>query len=1241
MKKAYLFFWLMFISCTQLLYATELDEVLEAESATLSGNTEMATGSFATGGSYLKLLQASPRGTLEISLDNVPTDGTYKLEIFSFNGGNAVNADLTVNGVTTPVVLNPSNWAYEGAAQVTILDVTLVGGIENTISISSPTHTLSLDNIVVREVYNIYYVSADGDDSNSGSIDAPWKTLTKATAAAKQVSKGGLLNPGDKLLFRRGDTFEGQLVVLCSGTESKPIELGSYGTGELPIISGSGNIANGDFHEAIKITNASYITMDGLWVKNDRKNKGNLTWGTNTSYAIKVIANKWGGVSKGLTFRNLKITDVYAIDMLDFQGIFTLDYYTAKGIFFDADKDDQTVSPVLEVGIDDVLIENCYFYNLGSTAISVRHLSNMTNNPVDEEERNLNYIIRNNHFEKLGGDGVILSSVCNAIVEKNTFIDLGQGEKNNQNDLLYGRGEGCWIWNTRNVVVQFNEQYSARGFGDTYASGHVDFYCNNSIFQYNYSEDTEGGFVEILGECENTTFRYNVSKNDGFRDHHGYSIWVSGYVGTDNTPVRSNNNFIYNNTVLLNKNGYKPDISIFAENTYIYNNIFKAVDGAQIGAEEVMIDIANGSELIVDNNLFYGDIANGFKNLDNNKITGQDPLFVDESAGNINGFQLQEGSPAIDSGKAFPEPSFPMAGQGIFENFSLHTATDIYGNEVDVNNLIPNIGADNNFNSQIHKDAIRTTGVTVAAAGGAIEVGETVQLTATVAPNNATYKTVTWSSSNTAVATVNSSTGLVTAVSNGNAAITATTEDGGFTSSANVTVGAEVEVDLVINGGFENGLNSDWNTWNSPQETTDAYEGTTAITITEKGSANQWITVEQNSTYILSAYIKISNTSKRIVLGVNDADNKRIADKDIYTGVYKLHEVEFETGSNTTVKVFSWLPPSDGATATIDNMKVVKKSTVYVPVASISVSAQNGGFQAGETISLAETIAPSNASDKSVTWSSDNSAVATVSNGVVTAVSAGTANITVQSVDSNLTASTVVTVSPSSIAAFKNGDFEDGLNHWNTWQDIVTTTDGAYEGASLRLNGVASCNQTITVKANTSYIFSGYAKVDNPSSARVVMGINDANSDGIAFKDITNQFYTYHEVPFETGNNETTITVYFWRPSGSSGYAYLDNAMLIEVPASSARKSNTIALEEELTSVLVYPNPASDFVTFKTTKMEGLKSISILNIVGQSVVNTTFEEVLKLPVATLQKGTYIVLISDEEGNRATSKLLIK
>ena len=67
------------------------------------------------------------------------------------------------------------------------------------------------------------------------------------------------------------------------------------------------------------------------------------------------------------------------------------------------------------------------------------------------------------------------------------------------------------------------------------------------------------------------------------------------------------------------------------------------------------------------------------------------------------------------------------------------------------------------------------------------KAGETLQLAATIYPDSATNKTVTWKSSDKTVATVDES-GLVTAVGNGTANITATTEDGNFKATCQVTV---------------------------------------------------------------------------------------------------------------------------------------------------------------------------------------------------------------------------------------------------------------------------------------------------------------------------------------------------------------------------------------------------------------------------------------------------------------------
>lgn len=82
---------------------------------------------------------------------------------------------------------------------------------------------------------------------------------------------------------------------------------------------------------------------------------------------------------------------------------------------------------------------------------------------------------------------------------------------------------------------------------------------------------------------------------------------------------------------------------------------------------------------------------------------------------------------------------------------------------------------------------IAVTGVNVTPTTETISVNETLTLSATISPSNATNKNVTFSSADDDVATVNSS-GLVTGVAPGIVNITVTTQDGGFTATASITV---------------------------------------------------------------------------------------------------------------------------------------------------------------------------------------------------------------------------------------------------------------------------------------------------------------------------------------------------------------------------------------------------------------------------------------------------------------------
>lgn len=78
-----------------------------------------------------------------------------------------------------------------------------------------------------------YYVSADGNDTASGLSSATsWKSITKVN------STFATLKPGDKILFKRGDTFYGTLKISAFGASGNPITVGAYGTGPNPVLTG-------------------------------------------------------------------------------------------------------------------------------------------------------------------------------------------------------------------------------------------------------------------------------------------------------------------------------------------------------------------------------------------------------------------------------------------------------------------------------------------------------------------------------------------------------------------------------------------------------------------------------------------------------------------------------------------------------------------------------------------------------------------------------------------------------------------------------------------------------------------------------------------------------------------------------------------------------------------------------------------------------------------------------------------
>ena len=88
----------------------------------------------------------------------------------------------------------------------------------------------------------------------------------------------------------------------------------------------------------------------------------------------------------------------------------------------------------------------------------------------------------------------------------------------------------------------------------------------------------------------------------------------------------------------------------------------------------------------------------------------------------------------------------------------------------------------------------------------------------------------------------------------------------------------------------------------------------------------------------------------------------------------------------------------------------VSATFTAIPVTGVSLNKTSTTISVGETETLTATVAPSNALNKAVTWTSSNTDVAMVANGVVTAKAAGSATITVTTTDGGFTATCAVTV---------------------------------------------------------------------------------------------------------------------------------------------------------------------------------------------------------------------------------------
>ena len=326
------------------------------------------------------------------------------------------------------------------------------------------------------------------------------------------------------------------------------------------------------------------------------------------------------------------------------------------------------------------------------------------------------------------------------------------------------------------------------------------------------------------------------------------------------------------------------------------------------------------------------------------------------------------------------------------------------------------------------------TSVTLDQTNASLRVGETVTLTATVKPDDATDKAVTWTTSDASVATVDN--GVVTANKVGSATITAKAGDKSATCSisvvpipvtsvtldqtnASLKVGETVTLTATVKPDDATDNSVTWSTSDASVATVD----NGVVTAKKVGSATITAKVSDKSatcstsvvpTPVTSVTLNKANASLKVGETISLTATVKPDDATDKTVTWETSEASVATitdGVVTAIKLGS-------ATITAkagDKSAVCAITVIPTPVTSVTLNQPSASLKVGETVTLTATVKPDDATDKTVTWTTSDASVATVDNGMVIAKKVGSATITAKA--GSISATCAITIIPTPVTS--------------------------------------------------------------------------------------------------------------------------------------------------------------------------------------------------------------------------------
>jgi len=298
----------------------------------------------------------------------------------------------------------------------------------------------------------VFYVSNQGIDSNSGtSAGSPWATIAKVNAQTFQ--------PGDHILFERGDTWTGSGVIVdAAGVAGAPIVYGAYGSGSKPKINGGTSAANA-IGTAFSIDNQPYITIENIemayWRSgiHCRRNATNQIYRDNylrdfqrvTSFGLQFNTYSDGvyRCQQDGTFQRNLIEDVdFPIYMENWSGQFsnwTNPYENTNVLIqdnvvnchtFDNGQPYGTTqnkpSRVSSHGMD---IKGTQVHLVGNAILNCGNANGLHGVYLGTQGAGKS-VVENNHFQSNSSLGLKVADMDNVTVRNNTFLWNGQASMN-------------------------------------------------------------------------------------------------------------------------------------------------------------------------------------------------------------------------------------------------------------------------------------------------------------------------------------------------------------------------------------------------------------------------------------------------------------------------------------------------------------------------------------------------------------------------------------------------------------------------------------------------------------------------------------------------------------------------------------------------------------------------------------------------------------------------------------------